>query len=113
MQKKICEDIKKVENDGSVKEIKWEKNEGGGGISYILSGGLVFEKAGVNFSEVFGPSLLVSATLSRSELEGHAYRAFGVSIIIHLINSYIPTSHENIRFLWLKNREFFPFGDFM
>ncbi|ACQ67912.1 MAG: oxygen-dependent coproporphyrinogen oxidase [Candidatus Hamiltonella defensa (Ceratovacuna japonica)] len=98
LQKKICDDIKKVENDGECKETKWEKNEGGGGISCILSGGSVFEQACVNFSEVFGPSLPVSATLSRPELAGHAYRALGVSIIIHPINPYVPTSHANVRF---------------
>ena len=33
---------------------RWERPEGGGGESRVLSGGSVFERAGVSFSHVFG-----------------------------------------------------------
>lgn len=98
LQKKICKNIKKVEKNKSFKETEWKKPKGGAGISCLLSGGSVFEQAGVNFSEVFGQSLPASATLSRPELTGHAYRALGVSVVIHPLNPYVPTSHANVRF---------------
>ncbi|MFT5389331.1 MAG: coproporphyrinogen III oxidase, partial [Porticoccaceae bacterium] len=48
----------------------------------MLSEGPVIEKAGVNFSHVFGDQLPASATKSRPELTGCSWEAFGVSVVI-------------------------------
>lgn len=40
----------------------WQRPEGGDGISRVLEEGNVFERAGVNFSHVFGEKLPPSAT---------------------------------------------------
>jgi coproporphyrinogen III oxidase len=58
----------------------------------------VFEKAGVNFSEVSGNRLPPSATAQRPELAGRGFQALGVSLVIHPRNPYVPTSHANVRF---------------
>jgi coproporphyrinogen III oxidase len=76
----------------------WQRPEGGGGCTCILSGGAVFEQAGVGFSHVSGSQLPASATAQRPQLAGRTYEAMGVSIVIHPRNPYVPTSHANVRF---------------
>jgi coproporphyrinogen III oxidase len=78
---------------------RWQRAGGGGGVSCACSGGDVLEKAGVNFSDVHGVSLPASATASRPELAGRSFRAMGVSMVMHPLNPYCPTSHANIRFM--------------
>ena len=39
-----------------------------------------------------------SATAHRPELAGRRYQAMGVSLVIHPLNPYLPTSHANVRF---------------
>ncbi len=77
----------------------WQRDEGGGGESRVLTDGSVFERAGVNFSHVSGVSLPPSATAKRRELSGKTFEALGVSLVIHPRNPYAPTSHANVRFL--------------
>ncbi|MFV2031333.1 MAG: oxygen-dependent coproporphyrinogen oxidase [Gammaproteobacteria bacterium] len=76
----------------------WTRDNGGGGKTMVLSGGQVFEQAGVNFSEVSGDSLPASATAHRPELAGRHFLAMGVSLVVHPDNPYVPTSHANVRF---------------
>ena len=58
LQNTICNDIEKLENKKiKFKSKKWLRNkirDEGGGEFRIISGGKVFEKVGVNFSEVYG-----------------------------------------------------------
>ena len=77
----------------------WERPDGGGGVSRLLEDGGVFERAGVNFSHVFGPNLPPSASASRPELAGRTFQATGVSLVLHPTNPYVPTVHMNVRFL--------------
>lgn len=79
-------------------EDNWTRHEGGGGRSRVLRHGAVFEQAGVNFSHVTGALLPASATAHRPELAGRHFQALGVSLVIHPLNPYIPTSHANVRF---------------
>ena len=60
--------------------------------------GETFEQAGVGFSHVYGEQLPKSATAHRPELAGRSYQAMGVSLVIHPLNPYLPTSHANVRF---------------
>ncbi len=77
---------------------EWLRGEGGGGLSKVLQGGDLFEKAGVNFSDVCGKELPPSATAARPSLVGCGFRAMGVSVVIHPLNPYLPTTHMNVRF---------------
>ena len=77
----------------------WERPQGGGGITRLIEDGDVFERAGVNFSDVFGPNLPPSASASRAELAGRSFGAMGVSLVLHPRNPYAPTVHMNVRFL--------------
>ncbi len=76
----------------------WARPEGGGGISRVLEQGLIFERAGVNFSHVQGSNLPPSAAASRPELAGRSWEAMGVSLVLHPRNPYTPTVHMNVRF---------------
>jgi coproporphyrinogen III oxidase len=76
----------------------WDRPEGGGGISYVIEEGNVFERGGVNFSHVMGKSLPPSAAATRPELAGRAWEAMGVSLVMHPRNPYAPTAHMNVRF---------------
>jgi coproporphyrinogen III oxidase len=84
----------------------WEKPPGemlqGNGITQILEGGAVFERAGCGFSHVRGPKLPPSATQHRPELSGAPFEAMGVSLVFHPRNPYVPTVHMNVRMLSAK-----------
>ena len=81
----------------------WEKAPGevlqGNGITQILEGGAVFERAGCGFSNVRGPRLPPSATQHRPELAGAPFEAVGLSLVFHPRNPYVPTVHMNVRML--------------
>jgi coproporphyrinogen III oxidase len=97
LQDRICSALS--EEDGAAEFIvdEWQREEGGGGRSRVLTDGAVFEKAGVNFSHVQGSALPASASAHRPELAGRDYQAMGVSLVIHPENPYVPTSHANVR----------------
>ena len=81
----------------------WAKAPGetlqGNGITQILEGGAVFERAGCGFSHVRGPRLPPSATQHRPELTGAPFEAVGLSLVFHPRNPYVPTVHMNVRML--------------
>jgi coproporphyrinogen III oxidase len=77
---------------------EWVRAEGGGGITRMLEGGNVLERAGVGFSHVTGTSLPPSASAHRPEIAGRAWEAMGVSLVFHPRNPYVPTVHMNVRF---------------
>jgi len=87
----------------------WEKGPGetlqGQGITQILEGGPVFERAGCGFSHVRGPRLPPSASQHRPELAGLPFEAMGVSLVFHPRNPYVPTVHMNVRMLSVVNAQ--------
>lgn len=98
LQDRICKALEEEDGQERFKEDRWDRAEGGGGISRVLTEGAAFEQAGVNFSHVFGDKLPPSATAHRPELAGRTFQALGVSLVIHPRNPYVPTSHANVRF---------------
>ncbi|AHG18929.1 coproporphyrinogen III oxidase [Chania multitudinisentens RB-25] len=98
LQDHLCEQLVQADGGADFHEDCWEREEGGGGRSRVLTQGAVFEQAGVNFSHVFGAALPASATAHRPELAGRSFQAMGVSVVIHPLNPYIPASHANVRF---------------
>jgi len=98
LQDTICDAFEQLDGGTRFREDSWSRDEGGGGRSRVLEGGTVFEKAGINFSHVFGTTLPPSATAVRPELAGRSFQAMGVSLVIHPHNPYVPTSHANVRF---------------
>jgi len=78
-------------------EDRWQRPEGGEGITRVIEGGRFFERGGVNFSHVFGDKLPPSASAGRPELAGRGFEAMGVSLVLHPRNPYCPTVHMNVR----------------
>jgi len=97
LQDSVCAALE-AEDGGRFREDAWERAEGGGGRTRVLAEGAVFEKAGVAFSHVRGASLPPAATKHRPHIAGRPWEAIGVSVVIHPLNPYVPTSHANVRF---------------
>lgn len=76
-------------------EDSWQHPDGGGGITRVLMHGRVFEKAGVNFSQVSGtlPEELAMVTPGK----GAAFFATGISLVLHPRNPNVPAVHANFR----------------
>ena len=98
LQDRICDGLSVFENGHTFHQDQWQRAEGGGGRTRVLEQGEVFEKAGVNFSDVAGEALPGAASARRPELAGRSFRALGVSLVIHPRNPMVPTSHANVRF---------------
>lgn len=75
---------------------EWVRDQGGGGVTRMLSGDGPIEKAAVNFSAVHGET---PARLSESlATDSENFYATGVSIIVHPRNPHAPTVHANLRY---------------
>jgi coproporphyrinogen III oxidase len=98
LQNSICAGLEEVDGRSRFHEDAWQRERGGSGISRVIADGAVFEKGGVNFSDVYGDSLPPSASATRPELAGRSFQAMGVSLVIHPDNPLVPTSHANFRF---------------
>lgn len=98
LQDNICQALAAEDGGKQFTEDSWQRDGGGGGRSRVMEEGAVFEKAGINFSHVYGAGLPASATAQRPELAGRSFQAMGVSLVIHPRNPYAPTSHANVRF---------------
>ncbi len=98
LQDGICNKLEEVDGISKFKEDLWEREEGGGGRTRVISDGGVFEQGGVNFSEVWGKELPPSILKQRPEAEGHEFYATGTSMVLHPRNPYVPTVHLNYRY---------------
>ena len=97
LQREICSALEAIDGRATFRFDRWERPSGGGGLTAVLQDGAIFEKAGVNTSEVFGEfSPEFAATMPG---DGLAFYATGVSLVLHPRNPYIPTTHANFRFL--------------
>ncbi|MGM0768283.1 MAG: oxygen-dependent coproporphyrinogen oxidase [Pseudomonadota bacterium] len=98
LQETIAQRLAAVDGKAAFMTDAWDRPEGGGGISRVISDGAVFEKGGVNFSHVMGETMPPSATAHRPHLAGAPWQAMGVSLVIHPHSPMVPTSHANVRF---------------
>ena len=97
LQTDICAALAAADGTADFGADAWQRPGGGGGVSRILSEGAVFEKAGVGWSNVEGELPVDFA--KQLPGEGRAFRAAGVSLVIHPRSPMIPTTHANFRFL--------------
>jgi coproporphyrinogen III oxidase len=102
LQERITASCTQVDGSAFVTD-HWKKGKDeplqGDGVTMILEGGKVFERAGCGFSHVTGPRLPSSATQTRPELTGASFEALGLSLVFHPRNPYAPTVHMNVRML--------------
>ncbi len=98
LQDRICRGLDDADGGAAFREDNWTREAGGGGRTRLIENGAVLEKGGVAFSHVFGDQLPPSASAHRPEIAGKPWQAMGVSLVIHPLNPYVPTSHANVRF---------------
>lgn len=108
LQDSICEKLEIMDGKSSFQEEKWLRPGGGGGRTRVIAGGDVFEKGGVNFSEVFGemsPELVQSmlGLQSKEISELPQFYASGVSIVIHPKSPMVPITHMNVRYFEMSD----------
>jgi coproporphyrinogen III oxidase len=105
LQQRITDALNEIDATPFVTDA-WQKPAGeklqGSGITKIMEGGPVFERAGCGFSHVTGPQLPPSATQHRPELAGAPFEAMGVSLVFHPRNPHVPTVHMNVRMIAAK-----------
>jgi coproporphyrinogen III oxidase len=97
LQDRICATLEHYEPKARFRADCWERDEGGGGETRVLANGKVFERAGVNVSQVRGDHLPPSASAHRPELAGRSFQALGLSLVLHPTNPHAPTTHLNVR----------------
>ncbi|HEV7431913.1 MAG TPA: oxygen-dependent coproporphyrinogen oxidase [Steroidobacteraceae bacterium] len=103
LQDQLCAAFAAAEGGRDFSKDPWARaaggeSLGGDGITAILEGGALFERAGVALSDVRGTQLPPAASARNPQLAGRAYRAMGVSVVMHPCNPQVPTSHMNIRY---------------
>ena len=104
LQDDICSNIEELEN--SKKKFKskiWTRNkikDEGGGEFRILKNGKIFEKVGVNFSEVYGKFSNEMKKNIPGANKNPNFWASGISIVMHMNNPHVPAIHFNTRFIY-------------
>ncbi|MEM9010299.1 MAG: oxygen-dependent coproporphyrinogen oxidase [Pseudomonadota bacterium] len=92
-----------------------EGDQGGGEMS-VMRGGRVFEKVGVNISEVYGVlgAQAQRALSARKEIPGLAedprFWASGISLVAHMQSPKTPAVHMNTRMFWTPGAWWFGGG---
>jgi coproporphyrinogen III oxidase len=99
LQQTICSGLEAIDGKARFRSDVWERSEGGGGDSRMMSGGAVFEKGGVNISVVSGE--LSPQAVQQLKVEGTTFFACGLSLVIHPFNPFVPTIHANWRYFEL------------
>lgn len=103
LQDRICHALERSDGKARFREDLWQRPGGGGGKTRVLSGGAVFEKAGVNTSVVEG---VVTPTMqTQLNIQGRTWFACGLSLVLHPLNPYVPTTHANWRYFELYDGE--------
>jgi len=120
LQNKIIVQFQLLENEASKKNKKktkkfikreWGKKnkKEGGGTSYILSDGELFDKVGINQSTVSGQFEKTFRSKVLGAKKNGKYWASGISIVAHMKNPKIPAFHFNTRFI-TTSKEWFGGG---
>ena len=103
LQNRICSALENCDGKAKFFEDAWERPEGGGGKTRVITNGNVFEKGGVNTSVVFGP--VTDAMRSQLKINGDNWFACGLSLVVHPLNPFVPTVHCNYRMFELYNEK--------
>ena len=118
IQDAVCRRLEEIDGAAAFREDSWDRESGGGGITRVMTGGKVVEKAGVNVSVLFGQLTKQQRAAMRNRCSGEMrdyldkceaselpvrFFASGVSLIVHPLNPRAPTVHANVRFFEIIN----------
>jgi coproporphyrinogen III oxidase len=89
--------------------------DGGGGLMSVMRGGRVFEKVGVNISEVHGQlGDRAQKAMAARGVPGMdsdpRFWASGISLVAHMVNPHAPAVHMNTRMFWTPHAAWFGGG---
>jgi coproporphyrinogen III oxidase len=95
LQDRITDALAALDGGATFREDAWTRPGGGGGRTRVIADGALFEKGGVNFSDVHGE--LRPEMMRALPGEGASFRATGVSLVLHPRSPRVPTVHANVR----------------
>ncbi|MCG2430563.1 oxygen-dependent coproporphyrinogen oxidase [Aequorivita xiaoshiensis] len=96
LQNEITSALESIDGKAKFQEDKWIRKEGGGGRTRVIENGNVFEKGGVNISEVHGK--LPESMQAYFGVQDADFFACGLSLVLHPKNPMVPTVHANWRY---------------
>ncbi|MCW9038497.1 oxygen-dependent coproporphyrinogen oxidase [Altibacter sp.] len=107
LQDTITTSLEAIDGVATFTEDPWERPDdspglntgGGGGRSRVIENGAVFEKGGVNISEVHGK--LPESMQKYFGVTNADFFACGLSLVLHPKNPFVPTVHANWRYFEL------------
>ncbi len=102
LQNTITSEIEAIDGGAMFKQDLWERPQGGGGRTRIIENGTVFEKGGVNTSEVFGE--LPKSMQTYFGVKEADFFACGLSLVLHPLSPMVPTVHANWRYFELYDK---------
>lgn len=103
LQDTITSAVETIDGKTKFEEDIWKRPEGGGGRTRVIENGAVFEKGGVNISEVHGT--LPESMQQYFGVTDANFFACGLSLVLHPVNPMVPTVHANWRYFELYNQE--------
>lgn len=104
LRDKICAEFELIEKDfsndsGRFIRTPWDRPGGGNGEMSVMRG-TVFEKVGVNFSEVWGSfSEDFRKQIPGGEESKGEFWASGISLVAHMCSPLVPAVHMNTRMI--------------
>jgi coproporphyrinogen III oxidase len=108
LQDRITSALERADGGTRFKEDAWTRPGGGGGRTRVIADGALFEKAGVNVSDVHGE--LTNEMAGALPGEGRTFRATGLSLVLHPRSPHVPTVHANVRHIRHGNVSWFGGG---
>ena len=102
-------------NPGRFEVTPTTRSDGGGGLMSVMRGGRVFEKVGVNISEVHGvlgdraQKAMAARGVPGMDTDPRFW-ASGISLVAHMVNPHAPAVHMNTRMFWTPHASWFGGG---
>ena len=103
LQDTITTRLEALDGTAKFQEDLWKRPEGGGGRTRVIENGKVFEKGGVNISQVHGK--LPETMQQYFGVKDANFFACGLSLVLHPVNPMVPTVHANWRYFEMYNQE--------
>ena len=95
------ENVESQHGGSTFVEDAWTRSGGGGGRTRVLTSGKVWERGGVNFSEVEGEAS--PGLKAQMNTQADRFWAAGVSLVLHPNNPHVPIVHMNVRHFALSD----------
>jgi coproporphyrinogen III oxidase len=108
LQDRITTALERTDGGARFHEDSWSRPGGGGGRTRVIADGALFEKAGVNVSDVHGE--LRPEMAGALPGDGLTFRATGLSLVLHPRSPRVPTVHANVRHIARGARSWFGGG---